>query len=292
MYNLLSFVARFHAFFLFLALQLICLLLIVRFNPFQRASILNSSNRVVGEVYQKANNSREYMSLRTINDSLLHENARLKAQVSNLSLSVEDHVELWIEEQAYCLDTSLLAYFQDFETNVDYQFTGAKVISNSTLKPNNFITINKGRKDGIRKEMGVIGRNGIVGVVKDVSDNFATIVSILHKSMRVSAKIERNNFIGSLRWDGKDARYAILNDIPKHANISTGDTIVTSGFSSFFPPNIFVGVAENYFLAEGSNFFDIKVRLSTNFSNMKYVYVVDYIRKEEQKALEESLKDE
>ena len=292
MYNLLSFVARFHAFFLFLGLELLCLLLIVRYNPFQRASILNSSNSIAGEVYERANNGREYMSLKEVNDSLLRENARLKSQVVNLEQSVEDNVELWIQEQEYCLDTSQLAYFQDFETNVDYQFIGAKVISNSTLKPNNFITINKGRKDGVRKEMGVIGRNGIIGVVKDVSNNFATVVSLLHKSMRISAKIDRNNFIGSLRWDGKDPRYAILNDIPKHANISTGDTIVTSGFSAFFPPNIFVGVAENYFLAEGSNFFDIKVRLSTNFSSLKYIYVVDYIRKKEQEALEESLKNE
>ncbi len=293
MYNLLLFFARFHAFILFIFLEIICFSLLVQHNPFQRTTIINSSNRVTGELYDKAHSVGEFVALRGENDSLLAENGRLKAQLLSIEERLEDNVNLLFKEEEFCRDSSMLVYFED-TTEYTYNYVGAKVISNSTLKPNNYLTINKGHADGLQDEMGVIGRNGIVGVIKNVSKNFATVISVLHKSMRVSAKIRRNNFIGSLRWDGGDPRYAVLDDIPKHARVNIGDTIVTSGYSSFFPADIVVGVVENWSLAEaeGSNFFNIKVKLSTHFSSIRYVYVVDYAKKQEQKALEEKSRDE
>jgi len=293
MYNLFLFFARFHAFILFIVLEIVCLSLVIRHNPFQRTNIINSSNRVTGELYEQANSVSSFVSLRTTNDSLLAENGRLKAQLQAIDERLEDNIDLLFKVEEFCKDSSKLVYFED-TTDYTYNYIGAKVISNSTLKPNNYLTLNKGSASGLRDEMGVIGRNGIVGVLKNVSKNFATVISVLHKSMRISAKIRRNNFIGSLRWDGGDPRYAVLDDIPKHARVNIGDTIVTSGYSSFFPADIVVGVVENWSLAEaeGSNFFNIKVKLSTHFSSIKYVYVVDYARKQEQKALEERSRDE
>lgn len=286
MRNLFIFIAKYNAFFTFLVLEIICFGLIIRYNQFQRVSIINSANTVAGDFLKRASDVREYIDLKETNDSLVNENARLRSKLSTVvnKLNVQIEDELCYEEGENVLT--------DPNNPFTHQYIGARVINNSTRKVNNFITINKGRRDGIHTEMGVISSNGIIGVVKDVSENFATVISVLHKSMRVSAKIKTNNFIGSLRWNIVDPQYVLLEDIPKHAAVNVGDTIITSGFSSFFPANIMIGKVESWSLSEGSNFYDISVKLSSNFSSLKYVYVVDYILKNEQIELEEISQDD
>lgn len=290
MQNLLLFIAKYHALLLFLFFEIVSFTLITQYNHYQRASIFSSINAVTSTVLNQANEVKQYVYLDEINDSLLAENQRLRGQMDLLKRNLKQRMILE-NENAFCEDTSLSVFLGD-TTVLAYNYINAEVINNSTQKPNNYITINKGRKDGIRPEMGAISGNGVVGIVKDVSQNFATIIPILHKSMRVSVKMQRNNFIGSLRWEGWDARYAQLDDIPKHVRINIGDRVVTSGFSAFFPPDINIGTIEKWDFPEGSNFYDIKVKLSTPFSTLKYVYVVDYFRKSEQQKLEELSKDE
>jgi len=286
--------------------------LIVRHNHFQRASFVNSSQAFVGHLYNEMNEWSEYMDLKQVNDSLMVENARLMAEMDAAKNFLEEESEankLVFESDTTSIDTlvttpniasSVVETGGGSETELEsmvvdsvFHFISAKVINNSTNRANNFLTINKGSADGIEMEMGVIGEGGVVGVVKDVSENFSTIISLLHRSMRVSAKIKRNNFVGSLRWEGTRPDRAVLNDIPKHVHVEKGDTILTSGYSSFFPQNVMIGIvtAEPY-SDQGSNFYKIDIALSTSFNSIHYVYIVDYNRKSEKKELEEKTQNE
>ncbi|MEZ4886503.1 MAG: rod shape-determining protein MreC [Chitinophagales bacterium] len=314
MRNLISFIFKYHAFLLFLGLEIVSFALIVQHNHFQRASFINSSQSTVAFLYNEVNEWSEYMDLKQVNDSLMAENARLMAEAEAAKSALDE--ELQDDNFTFGTDTTLVDTLtstsisdpsavgatannnqgngeQQIIADSIFHFIGAKVINNSTNRANNFLTINKGSKDGVAMEMGVIGLNGVVGVVKDVSENFATIISVLHRSMRVSAKIKRNNFVGSLRWEGTRPDRAVLNDVPKHVHVQKGDTILTSGYSSFFPQNVLIGiVVDEPRSDQGSNFYKIDVALSTNFNSIQYVYVVDYIRKAEKKALEEETQNE
>lgn len=295
MQAIIDFFTQKYAFLLFIALEIFCVNLIVQNNNYQRASVLNTTNTVSGNLLEKANNITYYFHLRQTNDSLVQENARLMAQLAMV------HNELFgLEEPDFCEDSekalqktvlldSLLSRRQQKPL---YYFIGGQVINKSTLKLDNTITINKGTKDGVRQEMGVLSKEGVVGVVKEASENFALIIPIINKSLRVGTKLQSNGLIGSLRWDLKSPAYAVVDDIPKHEHITVGDTVLTSGYSSFFPPNIMVGVVEGWVLAEGSNFYKVKVKLATNFNELEYVYVIDDKRRPEQKALEYKAKNE
>lgn len=314
MRNLFLFIFKYHAFLLFLALEIVSFALIVRHNHFQRASFVNSSQAFVGYLLNERNEWKEYINLKQKNDSLKDENARLRGELeaakSVLEKDAQDNIfsndtsrvdslasigviPSMIDTATTAIDVDIAENEEEIVGDSIFNFIGAKVINNSTNRANNFLTINKGSKDGVAREMGIIGQNGVVGVVKDVSENFATIISLLHRSMRVSAKIKRNNFVGSLRWEGTRPDRAVLNDIPKHVFVQKGDTILTSGYSSFFPQNVMIGVViDEPRSDQGSNFYKIDVALSTNFNSIQYVYVVDYIRKEEQKELEEKTQNE
>ncbi|MGB0929138.1 MAG: rod shape-determining protein MreC [Chitinophagales bacterium] len=312
MRSLFLFIFKYHAFLLFLGLEIVSFGLIVRHNHFQRASFINSSQAVVGYLYNEVNEWSEYVDLKQVNDSLMSENARLMAgKEAAKGILEEARTEdgFAFERDTTVIDTlisvvggpsvtdttlaNLVNEPKQIIADSTYHFIGAKVINNSTNRANNFLTINKGSKVGIAKEMGVIGQNGVVGVVKDVSENFSTIISLLHRSMRVSAKIKRNDFVGSLRWEGTRPDRAVLNDIPKHVHVQKGDTILTSGYSSFFPQDVMLGVViDEPRSDQGSNFYQIDIVLSTSFNSIQYVYVVDYIRKEEKKELEEKTQNE
>ncbi|MGB1206570.1 MAG: rod shape-determining protein MreC [Chitinophagales bacterium] len=282
MRNLLRFIQRHHAFLIFFILELLCFSLIVRYNSYQRASILNTTSTVVGGVLEQASEVRDFIDLKEVNDSLLSENARIASELATAKMLLTTKVADSIG-QMQTLETQKDSTIKDV-----YKYIGAKVINNSINQVNNFITINKGSKDGIKPEMGVISSNGIVGVVKNVSENYSSVISVLHKNMRVSAKIKQNNFIGSLRWEVLAPQYARLDDIPKHAPVYVGDEVTTSGYSSFFPDNVPIGVVEEWGLPQGSNFYNIRVKLSTDFNSLNYVYVIDYMRRQEQKELEEA----
>lgn len=255
----------------FFLLQGVCLYLLIENNKYQNATVLNATNAVVTKTTEGVSYIREYIHLRENNRFLAEENAKLRSQL----------------KEAMFQNDTVRSQINDTLTKQQYTFITAKVINNSVNRRNNYLTLNKGRLQGIKPEMGVITSNGIAGIVKQVSDNYCTVMSLLHKDTRISAQLKSNNFFGSLVWNGENPLYASLNEIDKTVPVKVGDTIVTTSFSSIFPAGIMVGIVSSKELKKGSNFNDIRVKLSTRFENLTYVYVVDNLMKEEQRKLEE-----
>ncbi len=262
MRGLLRFLARNYFFLLFLLLEAVSLSLIVNYNNFQRARFFNSSNRFTASIYESFNAVTSFFYLQKTNAELAAENSRLRSQL-------EYYKQVTLPADSLIIEDDSLK-----QTSLKYHFIPAKVVNNSFTRQYNYITINKGLKDGVKPDMGIIGPNGVVGIITSVSKNYSTGPTILNKRWKVSAKIKNTNYFGSLDWDGQDPHMAQLNEIPFHVQMSVGDTIVSSGFSDVFPEGIPIGVIENYDHASGRNFFDISVQLMTNFANLSYVEVV------------------
>ncbi len=269
MRNLILVFIRYHAFFLFLGLELLSFSLIFQNNKFQRANFINSSNYMSGVLYETRTNVMDYLSLKRKNEVLAIENASLRTSSPNIGK-----------------ETINQFFHSDSATAANYEYLAAKVINNSIRKANNYLTLNKGTLDGVEIGKGVISSKGIVGIVKDVSPHFCTVMSILHQNSKVSVKIRSSSELGSFSWIGPDPQEGRLSDIPKHVKLRRGGRVVTSGYSSFFPKNVPVGTIQNYELEEGSNFYDISLSLATDFGSLDYVYIVNYILKEEQLELE------
>lgn len=262
MNNLLLFVIRYSAFLLFLFLEMIALVLIVKYNNDQRSIFLNSSSVISGKLYNMADKAYEYNNLRTIADSLAEENAKLKADIFNLKRTF-DHLP-GLEQP---IDSCLLE---------PYHIIPARVINNSIHQRNNHFTIDRGSLDGIKQGMGVISPHGIAGIIDQVGEKYSTAISILHSAARVSASIKRNNYFGSLVWKEIDPSHMILEAIPRQADIQIGDTIVTSGYSFIYPGGLFIGTVERYWTEGGSNYFTIEVKLHEDIARLDRVYVVEY----------------
>jgi rod shape-determining protein MreC len=276
MRNLFLFLWKYNFFIFFLLLETLCVYLIVRNNNFQRASLTNSTNKVVAEVNTLISSVTEYINLRATNDALSRENAALKTLLPDV----------------FYIDSALTRISRDSTLHQQYSFLTAKVISNSVNRRNNYLTLNKGSLQGVRPEMGVICSDGIVGIVKDTSEHYCSVISFLHKDSRISARIRKSGYIGSLVWDGIDETHGSLKDIAKHVKVEKGDTIVTSSFSALFPEGIMIGTVDEVNADSGDNFQDISVKLSTPFGNLTYVFIVSNLMKEEQRALEEPLKND
>ena len=237
-------------------------------NHFHRSKFAGFTRNIEGSYRKKATNIKDYLALRKINQHLTQENEILRNQIESVIFA------------GGVIDTTMTS------SKIDNKYISARIVNNSTNKQHNFITLDKGRIDSIKPEMGVISTDGLVGIVKGVSEHYSTVMSILNKDTRISAKIKKNDYYGSLEWTGSNYRQALLKEIPHHVDIVKGDTIVTSGFSSIFPEGILIGFVEDYELV-GGNFFQIRINLSTNFKNLTHVYVFDNQTKDEQKKLEE-----
>jgi rod shape-determining protein MreC len=272
MRNLFILLWKYNFFILFLLAESLCFYLILQNNNFQRASFINSTNKIATTVNGFVSNITEYVNLRTSNDALARENAGLRSLMPDV----------------FYIDSVQQRMEGDTIYKQQYTYMTAKVINNSTNRRNNYLTLNRGSEQGVKGEMGVISTQGIVGIVKDVSPHFCSVMSVLHKDSRISAKIKKNSYIGSLVWEGYNAGHATLKDIPKHVQLEKGDTLVTSAFSAIFPEGIMIGVIEKFDSKPG-DFYLIDVKLSTDFSNLSHVYVVTNVLKEEQKKIEESL---
>lgn len=269
MRNLWLFIGKYNAFFLFLIFFTISLILLINNNSYQRASVWNSSNQIVGTSYERVNELFSYLILRETNDSLAAENARLK------NLLKSSFYEDGLNEVTV----------NDSVLKQQYTYTVAKVINNSVHQKNNYVTIDKGSKHGIKKGMGVTSATGVVGIILNTSENFSTVRSFLHEETKISATVEGN--IGSLVWgDGNyDSRYALLKDIQSHLNIRKGARVVTSEFS-LFPQGTNIGYVIESTSKYGNNALNIKIKLDTDFAKLQYVYVVINLLSEEQLNLE------
>jgi rod shape-determining protein MreC len=283
--TLIKFFVNYGIYFLFVLLEVGALLLVVNYNSFQRSVFLSSSNAISGTIYDLNQSVADYFSLRRVNKELVEENNELHNQL------------LKLDNEISSLETdSLRGKIITFLSAPEKEFTcySAKVINNSTNKLRNYITLNRGKRDGIKPEMTVTGAQGAIGVVKSVSEHFSVVMPILNPKSQTSCKIKGRNQssesvvkdIGSLVWDGENPRYANMLQVPRHVNIQQGDTVITSGYSDFFPEGILVGIVDNFEKADDDNYYDIRVRLAVDFSTISYVNVFDYKYKNEQEELE------
>ena len=265
MRDFLKFLQNSHFFFLFIFLEIISIFLSVR-DTDKKNVFISSANYVTGGLYEKTSYIASYFSLREDNESLKKENEYLKNHISNtvnLNKSISKDIE-----------------------NLGFYYQSAIVVKNSIYKPNNIITLNKGADDGVVEGMAVISNKGAIGIVASTSSNYCTVISLLNSKISISAKVKRTNFFGTLRWEGGDYQYVTLFDIPDHTSLYKGDEIVTTGYSIIFPEGISIGTVSSFY-KEGS-FYKIKVKLSQDFNNLRNVYIVDYINKDEIIKLEDS----
>ncbi len=281
MRNLLNFIIRYNSWFLFVILEVLCMILVFTFNPFQESVYISSANNVSGKVYTAMNQFSGYFNLRSNNETLIKQNGILQEKVLMLEQYIENAT----------MDSVNYKIFTDPGNTHQYDFVTAHVISNSITRANNFITLNKGLKDGIDKEMGVINQDGVVGVISNVSENYSIVIPILNPKFRLSAKLKKNNYFGSLVWNGNDPQYAILEELPRHANFEPGDTLVTSGYSAVFPDGIMVGTVDTHTKQHDDNFYAVKILLAVDFAKLGNVLVIRDKKQLEQKALEKSVGD-
>ncbi|MGH1335621.1 MAG: rod shape-determining protein MreC [Aureispira sp.] len=275
MQRIALFLFKYNGVFAFFILQIIALTLYFsrNSNP-EKKAFLSSANGLIGNLYETSSNATRYWNLSAVNDSLARTNAELLMKLPSSKFTSLVQVNT-------IKDTTLQQQYQYFE---------AKVVNNTIHRRHNFLTINRGRRQGVRANSGVLNGNGtgVVGVVQKVSNNFGVVMSLLNIDTRISAKILRNNNFGILVWDGEDAQHLRLESVPKHAEVHEGDTIVTSGYSTIFPEGILIGKVDSVTRPPGLNFYDIKVSLFNDMNNVQYVYVVSDLLKEERLILEEA----
>ncbi len=261
---------------LFLLLLVISFALIIQTHSYHKSSFVSSANGVTGSVYEKINNVKEYVHLKEENIALANENATLKRVLFN----VEDP-----NDTLYMLKTRPLP-------TEEFEVITAKVIRNSFKLKENYLTIKGGKKIGIESDMGVINSKGVLGIIEQASNGYATVQSILNTNSKINAKIKGANHFGTLQWDGRNTGYVQLTDIPRLAEIYQGDTIVTGGNSKIFPENIGIGVIDKVFTDQKSNYYTINVRLFNDMTNLGYVYVIKNKDIQEIEELEERTANE
>jgi rod shape-determining protein MreC len=269
MRKLLRFIQKYSDFVLFLLLETLAIIFLVQSSHYQRSKIVGLNRQVSGYIFSKVDGSREYLSLRETNRRLVEENMALRNRLDRMGL---------------LLDSAIV--ISEFREPYHYSYIPGRVVRNSVYKQYNYMTLDKGRKHGVFKDMGVISDEGLVGIVLESSNSFATVIPVINRDFRLSVKLKSNNYAGILQWEGGSPRYAVLNEIPFHVNLIENDTVVTSGFSSIFPEGIEVGTIESYSLEKG-NFYEIRVKLSTDFQRLFYVNIIRNYRQEEQRNLEE-----
>lgn len=277
MKNLINFLIKYSVVFLFIVLEIISFSLIIQNRDYQRSVFLSSSNILGSGILQAGSYLSDFFKLRSINDALVDENISLKNQVVDLQ-----------KQLAISTEQTIDTVFNDSHPELDYQLISAKVISNSTNKIQNYITINKGKKDGLKPDMGVINEDGVVGIVKTVGNRFSTVIPILNPMSQISAKLKRNNYSASVLWDADDYRFAQLIDVARHVTVERGDTVISSGLTRTFPEGFVIGTIEDFNLNESDLYIDIDLRLSVDFRTLSYVQVIDYLHYEEQTELEKA----
>lgn len=262
MYNLIRFIQKHSFVILFLLIEVVCIVLLASNQGFHRQAVLNVTNDAVGWVYEVGSDVGDYFRLKKINGQLAEENAKLHERLSA------------------SIDSGMVEYHK-MDSNYIYEFIPAKVVNNSINQTNNYIIINKGRVDGIEKDMGVVSTEGIVGIVCDVSNYYSTIISLLHSYSITSVRFKDNQHLANLKWKTNNFRYGMIEDIPTHLLIHKGDTIVTSSFSFIFPEDLMVGTVEQVVISPSGDLNQAKIKFATNFSTLRRVYVIRNTNKNE-----------
>ena len=248
---------------LFLLLLVVSLVLTIQSHSYHKSKVISSANYFTGGIYEKINSVREYLNLKTQNEELALENARLKSIIFNAK------------------DTASIAKIDTIKGVNKANIIVSKVIHNSYNSYENYLTINSGEAAGIKSDMGVVNSAGIIGIVDKTSKNYATIISILNVKSQINAKIKKSNHFGSLVWNGKSTGFVQLIDVPRLASVRKGDTIVTGGQSVIFPENIGIGTIDKIYTDNNTNYYTLNIKLFNDMTNLGHVYIIKSKDREE-----------
>ncbi|HSZ34544.1 MAG TPA: rod shape-determining protein MreC [Puia sp.] len=279
MRNVFLFIRKYSNFLFFLLLQIISLSFLFRYNKYHEAAFMNVASEFTGSINQRFSKVESYFRLKEINEQLASENLRLNKML-------KENYENAGGPEKMISDTIETDSLREIKK---YVWMGAKVVGSTINTQVNFLTIHRGTLQGIRPNMGVTGPQGIVGQVLNASDNYATVWTLLNRQFKVVVKLKNGGERGTLEWDGISPLYVTLKDIPKSAKLKKGDSVVTSPTSSMFSgAQLMVGTIDEIVDDKSSNFYTLKVKPSTNFSSIEYVYVVENTQLAEQNHLEDS----
>ncbi len=257
MQQIVNFIIRNKIFLLFLLLFSVSLLFTIQSHSYHRSKFINSANFLSGGVYNTSNNISDYFDLKEQNKILQEENNRLKSILFNKEAALDS------------------AYVDSSSFSRKYKFTPAQVIKNSYTQNNNLLTINRGSKDSIKQDLGVITSKGILGIIENTNNDYATVLSVLNTTSRISAQLKKTNHFGSLAWNGLSEKYVQLTEIPEIAPVAKGDTIVTSGRSDIFPKGIPIGTVKDFKLDGAENYYEIEVALFNDMTNIEHVHIIE-----------------
>jgi rod shape-determining protein MreC len=263
MRNLIEFLSRYNHWFLFVLLEVASLVLLFRFNNYHGSVWFTSANAVSGKVLEAHSEMESYMNLAEVNEALTQRNVYLEHRLAQLE-----------ERLAVKMSTDSLAGKLQNDS-VHYRLIPAKIVNNSIDKTENFITLDKGSADGVKKDMGVVSGTGVVGIVYLVSKHYSVVISVLNAKSNISCAIADRCYFGYLHWTGGASDIAYVDDIPRHAHFKKGDNIVTSGYSSVFPAGIAVGKISKVYNSPDGLSYRLQVKLSTDFSTLRDVCVID-----------------
>ena len=249
-------------------------MLVYRDNLYQRSALLSSANYISGHIATVTGGIRSYFHLRKINRNLQEQNGKMEMEL----LKLQEQIDAMLEDTASYKDLGMASVVL------------AGVINNSFSQVANYITLNKGKNDGISPDMGVVSEQGVVGIVSHVSDHFSVVISLLNPKSKISCKVLGNNSFGYLSWNGHDIQHVNLEELPRHAEFQKGDTVVTSGYSAIFPAGLIVGTVEGFSKEHDDNFYALQVKLATSFSSLQNVRIIRNTLQQEQLNLEREAK--
>ncbi len=276
MKNIFLFIRRYFNFLFFLVLQIASLTFLVSYNKTHEAVYANIANEVTGRINTQYNKVQYYFKLKQTNQQLSEENARLR----NMLASNFEGADTAKQKVADSLVIDTLGRSRKFS------WLPAKVVSNTVSSQYNYLTLHRGALQGVKKDMAVIGSNGVVGTVIDVSDNYCRVMSLIHRNSKVSSMLKKGNIAGSVEWDGKDPSFLTLKNIPRSVQVVKGDSVLTSTYSANFPSHIMVGTIYSISADPSSNSYTIKIKSATNFYSIQYVNLVENVQWDEQRRLE------
>ncbi len=263
----------------FIILEIICFVLLFSYNNFQGSIYLSTANEITARLLNGKDRVTSYFGLMEKNQALVEQNAQLQQRILELEgLNVHHHLDSLSR-------TETIKRIH----HAGYHITPAQVIDKSINKMDNYFTLDRGTADGVSPEMGVMGIEGVVGIVYKCTEHYSLVMPLLNSNSSISCKVSGSDYFGYLRWHGGDSRYAMLYDLPRYSNVEPGDTIVTSGSSSFFPEGVMVGTVEEAYPSVDGLYMTLKIQLSTPFAQLEHAFVVSKMDAEEWAELQQLL---
>ncbi|MEO6813175.1 MAG: rod shape-determining protein MreC [Ginsengibacter sp.] len=281
MRNIFLFIRIYFTFIFFLFLMGVSFYMLFTYNRFHHTVYSAIAGEITGKVSKQYNNVEYYFQLKRTNDSLVKANEVLYNKLKQ-DFEMPDTVN------KIAIDTLNI---DSLQSQRKYLYMQAKVVSNSVSQPNNYIELHRGLLQGIHPDMGVIDpNNAVIGTVMEVSDNYAVVMSLLHEQSNLSARLKKGGETGTVIWDGKSSKILLLKDISKTVKVSSGDTVITSGYSDKFPPGLLIGFVKDIINDKTSSSYTVRVTPAANFENLQFSYIINNLQKDEPQQLLKKVK--